>query len=42
MGAMNLPGYEEFRRTLYARTGIDLDCYKGTQMERRLQTIMGG
>jgi chemotaxis protein methyltransferase CheR len=40
MGAMNLPGYEEFRRTLYARTGIDLDCYKGTQMERRLQTIM--
>lgn len=21
-------------------TGIDLDCYKGTQMERRLQTIM--
>lgn len=37
---MNLPGYEEFRRTLIGRTGIDLDCYKGTQMERRLQTIM--
>jgi chemotaxis protein methyltransferase CheR len=37
---MNLPGYDEFRRTLMGRTGIDLDCYKGTQMERRLQTIM--
>lgn len=37
---MNLTGYDEFRTTLLTKTGIDLDCYKGTQMERRLQTIM--
>jgi chemotaxis protein methyltransferase CheR len=37
---MNLPGYPTFRRTVLDSTGIDLDCYKGTQMERRLQTIM--
>jgi len=37
---MNLPGYHIFRKTVYDLTGIDLDCYKGTQMERRLQTIM--
>jgi chemotaxis protein methyltransferase CheR len=37
---MNLLGYDEFRSTFLAKTGIDLDCYKGTQMERRLQTIM--
>lgn len=37
---MNLPGYPVFRRTVLQLTGIDLDCYKGTQMERRLQTIM--
>lgn len=37
---MNLAGYQEFRSTLLTKTGIDLDCYKGTQMERRLQTIM--
>ncbi len=37
---MNLPGYPTFRRTVQELTGIDLDCYKGTQMERRLQTIM--
>lgn len=37
---MNLPGYTIFRKTVIDLTGIDLDCYKGTQMERRLQTIM--
>jgi chemotaxis protein methyltransferase CheR len=37
---MNLPGYPLFRKTVLDLTGIDLDCYKGTQMERRLQTIM--
>jgi chemotaxis protein methyltransferase CheR len=37
---MNLPGYPVFRKTVLELTGIDLDCYKGTQMERRLQTIM--
>lgn len=37
---MNLPGYPVFRKTVLDLTGIDLDCYKGTQMERRLQTIM--
>jgi len=37
---MNLPGYPIFRKTVLDLTGIDLDCYKGTQMERRLQTIM--
>lgn len=37
---MNLPGYAPFRHTVLDLTGIDLDCYKGTQMERRLQTIM--
>ncbi|MFZ5827189.1 MAG: CheR family methyltransferase [Bacillota bacterium] len=37
---MNLSGYPVFRRTVLDLTGIDLDCYKGTQMERRLQTIM--
>lgn len=37
---MNLLGYPVFRRTVLDLTGIDLDCYKGTQMERRLQTIM--
>ncbi|MFB5083653.1 CheR family methyltransferase [Symbiobacterium thermophilum] len=37
---MNLPGYPVFQRTVLKLTGIDLDCYKGTQMERRLQTIM--
>lgn len=37
---MNLAGYPTFRRTVLDATGIDLDCYKGTQMERRLQTIM--
>lgn len=35
-----MPGYPVFRRTVHDITGIDLDCYKGTQMERRLQTIM--
>lgn len=29
-----------FRKAVFDLTGIDLDCYKGTQMERRLQTIM--
>ncbi len=37
---MNLPGYLPFQKTVLDLTGIDLDCYKGTQMERRLQTIM--
>lgn len=37
---MNLAGYPIFRRCVLELTGIDLDCYKGTQMERRLQTIM--
>lgn len=37
---MNLTGYPVFRKTVLDLTGIDLDCYKGTQMERRLQTIM--
>ena len=37
---MNLSGYPAFQRTVLDLTGIDLDCYKGTQMERRLQTIM--
>lgn len=37
---MNLAGYVPFRRVVLDLTGIDLDCYKGTQMERRLQTIM--
>lgn len=37
---MQLAGYPVFRNTVYDLTGIDLDCYKGTQMERRLQTIM--
>jgi len=37
---MQLTGYPLFRNTVYDLTGIDLDCYKGTQMERRLQTIM--
>lgn len=37
---MNLAGYEVFQRTVLRLTGIDLDCYKGTQLERRLQTIM--
>ncbi|HYF78817.1 MAG TPA: protein-glutamate O-methyltransferase CheR [Symbiobacteriaceae bacterium] len=37
---MNLPGYPVFRKAVLDLTGIDLDCYKGTQMERRLQTIM--
>lgn len=37
---MNLLGYPVFRKTVLELTGIDLDCYKGTQMERRLQTIM--
>lgn len=35
-----LPGYPVFRKTVLELTGIDLDCYKGTQMERRLQSIM--
>lgn len=37
---MNLPGYPAFHRAVLDLTGIDLDCYKGTQMERRLQSIM--
>lgn len=37
---MNLLGYPAFRKTVLDLTGIDLDCYKSTQMERRLQTIM--
>lgn len=37
---MNLVGYSNFRRAVLDLTGIDLDCYKGTQMERRLQVIM--
>lgn len=37
---MILLGYPAFRNTVLSLTGIDLDCYKGTQMERRLQTIM--
>ncbi len=36
---MNLTGYPVFRKIVLDLTGIDLDCYKGTQMERRLQTI---
>lgn len=37
---MHMQGYSIFQRTVLDLTGIDLDCYKGTQMERRLQTIM--
>lgn len=37
---MNLPGYPSFRKTVLDLTGIDLDCYKGTQMERRLATML--
>lgn len=37
---MNLTGYSLFRKTFLDHSGIDLDLYKGTQMERRLQTIM--
>lgn len=37
---MNLAGYPQFRHTILSLTGIDLDCYKGNQMERRLQAIM--
>lgn len=37
---VNLAGYGVFRNAVRDLTGIDLDCYKGTQMERRLQTIM--
>lgn len=37
---MNLAGYPIFRKRVLELTGIDLDCYKSTQMERRLQTIM--
>lgn len=37
---MNLAGYPTFRSTVLSVTGIDLDCYKGSQMERRLQAIM--
>lgn len=37
---MNLTGYSVFRKTVLDLTGIDLDCYKGAQMERRLGTIM--
>jgi len=37
---LSLVGYPTFRSTVRHLTGIDLDCYKETQMERRLQTIM--
>nr|PZN37767.1 MAG: chemotaxis protein CheR [Bacillota bacterium] len=37
---MNLPGYPVFRRTVLELTGIDLDLYKGTQLERRLQALL--
>lgn len=37
---MNLPGYPVFRRTVLELTGIDLDMYKGNQMERRLQALL--
>jgi len=38
--SMNLPGFPAFRRTVLELTGIDLDQYKSTQLERRLSTIM--
>ncbi len=37
---MNLIGYANFRRSVLDLTGIDLDCYKGNQLERRLQGIL--
>lgn len=37
---MNLEGYAGFRRTVTQLTGIDLDCYKGSQLERRLQGLL--
>jgi chemotaxis protein methyltransferase CheR len=37
---MQLAGYATFRRTVLDLTGVDLDCYKGTQMERRLQAYL--
>ncbi|BDG59419.1 CheR family methyltransferase [Caldinitratiruptor microaerophilus] len=37
---MNLEGYPVFRRTVKTLTGIDLDAYKGNQLERRLQGIL--
>lgn len=40
MKILSLVGYPTFRSTVRQLTGIDLDCYKETQMERRLQTIM--
>lgn len=38
--SVNLPGFVAFRRTVLELTGIDLDQYKSTQLERRLSTIM--
>lgn len=37
---MNLPGFPAFRKAVLELTGIDLDQYKSTQLERRLSTIM--
>jgi chemotaxis protein methyltransferase CheR len=33
-------GYEAFKRRVYRKTGLDLNSYKQTQMERRLRTTM--
>lgn len=37
---MNMDGYPELRRTVLHLTGIDLDQYKGHQLERRLHGLL--
>ncbi len=32
--------YEYFKKAFYAKTGLDLDCYKDRQMERRIRQMM--
>lgn len=32
--------YDRFKKAFFARTGLNLDCYKDKQMERRIRQIM--
>ncbi|NLJ55834.1 MAG: protein-glutamate O-methyltransferase CheR [Firmicutes bacterium] len=32
--------YDHFKKAFFARTGLNLDCYKDKQMERRIKQIM--
>ena len=32
--------YDKFKKAFYQKTGLNLDCYKDRQMERRIRQLM--